>query len=229
MTIWWPEILRPQKIKIDLAHRSLRGPTAQSGYTQVVSNSAGLWTATYDSIPVYTSAMVRCWRALDSLIEGQLGIISIPAWDFPRSPNAIGELGLNIYSSIYSSTPHSDESFFDDNSGYQSSWTNVFVNATALIGATTVSLTKETTATLEPGNRFSINDRLYQIQTITNQDSVSATVTIRPPLREALVVGDRAEFDYPRVKVRLTDDKAMQLDLNYNGYATPTLSFYEAV
>jgi len=225
MTIWWPEILRPQKIKIDLAHRSLRGPTAQSGYTQVVSNSAGLWTASYDSIPVYTSAMIRCWRALDSLIEGQLGIISIPAWDFPRSPNAIGELGLNIYSN----TPHDDDSFFDDDSGYQSSWTNVSVGTAASIGATTVVLSKETASTLEPGHRFSINDRLYQIKSITSQDSTSATITIRPPLREAIVVGDRAEFDYPRVKVRLTDDKAMQLDLNYNGYATPTLSFYEAV
>lgn len=225
MTIWWPDILRPQKIKIDLAHRSLRGPTAQSGYTQVVSNSAGLWTASYDSIPVYTSAMIRCWRALDSLIEGQLGIISIPAWDFPRSPNAIGELGLNIYSN----TPHDDDSFFDDDSGYQSAWTNVSVGTAASIGATTVVLSKETASTLEPGHRFSINDRLYQIKSITSQDSTSATITIRPPLREAIVVGDRAEFDYPRVKVRLTDDKAMQLDLNYNGYATPTLSFYEAV
>jgi hypothetical protein len=225
--IYWPETLRPQQIKVDLAHRSLRGSTAQSGFTQVVSNSAGIWTVTYDEIPVYSSQMIRLWRALDSLIEGPLGIISLPAWDFPRSPSAMDELGLNIYKTPIAS--HNDGSYFSDYSGYVSSWTNIYVSADANIGATTISFTKDTPVTLEPGHRFSINDRLYQIRTVTSQSNTLATVTIRPPLREAILICDRAEFDYPRVKVRLTDDKAMQLDLDYNAKSFVTLSFFEAV
>lgn len=225
--IYWPEILRPQNIKVDIAHRSLRGPSSQSGFTQVVSNSAGIWTATYDSIPVYSSSMIKCWRALDSLIEGRLGIISLPVWDFPRSPSATDDLGSNIWNT--SSVPHSDGAFFDDTSGYLTTWTNVTVGANATAGATTLQLTVGAPiVTLEPGHRFSINDRLYQIKTVS-QTGGSATVTIRPPLREAVSTGDFCNFDYPRVKMRLTDDTAMNITLNYNANVFPTLSFIEAV
>lgn len=227
MTVYWPEALRPQKIKVDISHRNLRGPTAQSGFTQVVSNSAGIWVATYDSIPVYKSSMVRMWRALDSEIGGQRETISLPIWDYPRAPGANDELGSNLLG--FGNLPHSDETLFDDNTGYQTAYTNVNVSAAASVGATTVSLTKVSKTLLEPGHRFSVNDRLYQIKRVTSQTNTAATVIVTPPLREALKVGDRAEFDYPRVLMRLTDDKAMQLDLNYNGYATPTLTFFEAL
>lgn len=30
MTVYWPEALRPQKIKVDISHRNLRGPTART-------------------------------------------------------------------------------------------------------------------------------------------------------------------------------------------------------
>ena len=227
-TIYWPTILRPQKIKIDLAHRSLRGPSAQSGFTQVISNSAGIWTGTYDSIPVYSSSMIRCWRALDTLIEGQLGVISLPAWDFPRSPSAMDELGSNIQS--LGPVPNSDGSFFNDYSGYAGTWTNVTVTSKANIGDTTITLTKNAPkVTLELGHRFSVNSRLYQIKSITAQNDSTATIVIRPPIREAVFSGDIAEFDYPRVLMRLTDDKAMNLDLNYNANCFPTLTFIEAV
>lgn len=225
--IYWPELLRPQNIKIDIAHRSLAGPSAQSGYVQVVSNSAGLWVGTYDSIPVYSKSMIKCWRALDSLIEGRQGIISIPTWDFQRSPGSSDELGSNIWETR--NIPHSDASLFDDGSGYTTSWSNVYLSSDASTGATTLYLTiNDPIIDLEPGHRFSINDRLYQIKSVSQSDS-AATVTIRPPLREAVSTGDRVEFDYPRVKMRLTDDSAMNITLNYNANVFPTLSFIEAL
>jgi len=228
MSIYWPDALRPQSIKVDLAHRSLRGPAAGSGFTQVVSNSAGIWQATFDSIPVYSSTMIRLWRALDAQIEGQLGVISIPVWDFPRSPSAADELGLNIYN--LPQAPHSDGAFLSDSSGYKTAWTNILVGDNASIGATTVVLTKNAPyVTLEPGHRFSINDRLYQIKSITSQSDTQAEVIVRPPLREAITIGNIAEFDFPRLQVRLTDDKAMQISLDYNAKCFPTISFYEAV
>ena len=225
-TINWPtDILKPQSLSIDLAHRSLRGPTASSGFTQVVTNSAGVWRVTFNSIPVYSSSMVKLWRALDSLIEGQLNVISLPAWDYPRSPSAIGELGSNLYN--YPTVPHSDSTPFDDESEYTSGYTDVQTNATAAVGATTLTVTKGFPVTLEPGHRFSIDERLYQIRTVTTQNDTSATITIRPPLREFVTLGARLEFDFPRVKVRLMDDKAMFLPLNFNAQSFPTLEFIE--
>jgi len=228
MAIQWPmKILKPQDISVDISHRSLRGPAAANGFTQVVSNSAGLWKVSYSSIPVYSTSMIKLWRALDTLIEGQLNVISLPVWDYPRSPSATDELGKNLRDFYALSATHSDSSYFSDGSGYLSTYTNVYTSATAAIGTVTLSVLKTVPATLEPGQRFSINDRLYQIQRITDQTDTSATFVVRPPLREFVNLGDQLEFDLPRVKVRLASDTAMALPLDFNRQSFPTLEFIE--
>ena len=228
-TIYWPgEILKPQTISVDIAHRNLRSPTAANGFTQVVSNSAGIWKVSFQDIPVYTKEMIKLWRAIDTLAEGQLYPISIPVWDLPRSPGSTDDYGTNVASVVTASTPHSDDTFFSDTSGYESSYTNVYTISSATTGSVTLSLTKSApTVTLEPGQRFSVNDRLYQIQRIQSQDASTAVIVVRPPLREDVPSGTRCEFDKPRLLVRLTDDNAMFLPLNFNQQSFPPLDFIE--
>lgn len=227
--IYWPgEILKPQNISVDIAHRNLKTPTAANGFTQVVSNSAGIWKVSFDSIPVYTKEMIKMWRAIDTLAEGQLNPISIPIWDIPRAPGSTDDYGTNLNSSLTSSVPHSDDAFFDDSTGYVSSYTNIYTITSALTGSVTLSLAKEApSVTLEPGQRFSINDRLYQIKSITSQTDTTAVIVVRPPLREAVEADSRCEFDRPRVTVRLASDDAMFLPLNFNQQSFPTLDFIE--
>lgn len=230
MAVFWPgNILKPQSISVDIAHRNLRGPSAASGFTQVVSNSAGIWKVTYSDIPVYSASMIKLWRAIDTLAEGQMNAISIPVFDHPRSPNATDELGSNIRDFYQNSVPHSDDTFFDDDTGYVSTYTPVYTTAAALSGTVSLSVVKGFPFELEPGHRFSINDRLYQIQRITSQSDTNATFTIRPPLRENVVSGDRLEFDNPRVTVRLTSDSSMFLPLNFNRHSFPPVDFIEDV
>ncbi len=227
--IFWPgNILKPQTVSVDLAHRNLRSPSAANGFTQVVSNSAGLWKVSYSDIPVYSASMIKLWRAIDTLSEGQLNPISIPAWDLPRSPGSTDDYGTNVRNIVANPVPHSDGAYFSDGSGYRSSYTNIYVALGAIAGSTTVSLSKSLpVVSLEPGQRFSINDRLYQIQRIVSQDNSTATITIRPPLRRAILSGERAEFDLPRVRVKLTTDTSMFLPLNFNQQSFPPLDFIE--
>lgn len=228
LIIWPTNLLKPQTISVDIAHRNLRGPSAPSGFTQVVSNSAGIWRATFSDIPVYNKEMIKAWRAIDTLAEGMLNPISIPVWDYPRSPGSADDYGRNIRD-FSTSLPHSDGTYFSDDAGYVGSFSTAKVNATASTGAVTVVINKVTPFSVEPGQRFSINHRLYQIRTVTSQSSNIATVTVRPPLREALNVGDVVEFNYPRLRVRLVSDEAMYLPLNFNQQSFPSLDFIEDV
>lgn len=229
MIVHWPEkILKPQTISVDLAHRNLRSPSAANGFTQVVSNSAGIWKVSFSNIPVYSAQMIKCWRAIDTLTEGQLYPLSIPVFDHPRSPSSTDDYGSNLYRFYNNPVPHSDGAFFSDGSGYVSTWTLVFAATAGTVGATTVSVLKSPPlATLEPGQRFSINDRLYQIQRITSQEDTTATFTVRPPIREAFSIGSRLEFDVPRLRVKLMSDTAMNIPLNFNQQTFPTLDFIE--
>ena len=229
--IFWPgHLLKPQKISVDLAHRNLRTPSAANGFTQVVSNSAGLWKVSFSDIPVYNSQLIKVWRAIDTLSEGQLNPISLPVWDFPRSPGSLDDFGTNITKVVNQKVPFSDGSLFSDESGYVSSYTNITVAVDSVSGTTAVSLAKSLPlVTLEPGQRFSVSDRLYQIQRIISQTDSVAVVSIRPPLRKAITSGERAEFDMPRVRVKLTSDTSMSLPLNFNQQSFPALDFIEDV
>lgn len=227
--IIWPQwLLKPQTVSVDLVHRNLRSPSAANGFTQVVSNSAGLWRVTFSDIPAYDQSMIKCWRAIDTLAEGQLNPISIPTYDWPRSPASTDNHGKNVLSVLRSVVPYSTSEYFSDGSGFVSSYTNIVSASNGTIGGTTISVVKTTPyVTIEPGHRFSINDRLYQVHKITSQSDTMATFTVRPPFREVFVSGDRLEFDNPRLRVKLLDDAAMALPLSFNQRSFPTLDFIE--
>lgn len=227
--IIWPEkLLKPQKVNIDIAHRNLRSPSAASGFTQTVTNSAGLWKITFGSIPVYTNNMIKAWRAIDALAEGQLNPISLPAYDFGRTPGSTDLYGRNVQSIVCGGVPFSDTSTFSDTSLFVSSYTNIMVATPATAGSTTVSMVKSKPyVAVEPGQMFSIDDRLYRIKRVQSQTDTTASVTITPPLREAIVESARCEFDKPRVRVKLLSDTAMSLPLDFNQQSFPDLDFIE--
>lgn len=229
--IIWPwRLLKPQSVTFDIVPRSTRSPSAASGFTQTISNSAGIWKAQFSDIPVYNSQMIKCWRAIDALAEGGLNTIIIPMWNFPRSPSASGDYGRNLYDFYNRFVTHSDGTTFSDGSGYQSYWTNVVAAGAGVVGATTITALKNLPAvTLEPGMDFSINSRPYRIKKIVSQTETLATITVSPPIREVFDVGDRLEFDLPTMKAKLVNDDAMSLPLNFNQRSFPTLDFIEDV
>lgn len=53
------------------------------------------------------------------------------------------------------------------------------------------------------------------------------TVTIRPPLREATLIGTRVEFDYPKCVMRLASPDAMDLGLELRTFGRSTVRFVE--
>lgn len=227
MAIIWPcSRLVPRNISVDSASRTMAGPASVSGFTQVVASDAGLWKATYEEIPVRDTqgvGLVQLWRAIAVQAEGRLNPLLICVHDIERKPYPAGTSDADLEGQV----PHADDALFDDDTGYVSSVIDVSLSANAAVRATTLVVTKSLSGDLEPGHRFSIGERLYQIRSVTNQDAASATIKIWPPLREAWSTGARLEFDRPVLRVRLASDKEMDLPLELGRWSFPSVNFIE--
>lgn len=222
--IVWPcDVLKPRNRQVDPVYRSVSGGVAVNGFSQVVASDAGIWKATFDGVWLRTADQVKTWRAIRSHAEGRLNPILLCVCEGTRRPILDGinpsEMGRQV--------PHSDDAFFSDNSGYISSWTDVSTSAGGALRAVTLDLIKTISSELEPGQRFSIEERLYEIKKIITQDDDSATIKIWPPLREFVPLGTHLEFDRPVLRVRLADDAAMDLPLELNRFSTRTIEFLE--
>lgn len=222
MTIRWPMSVLPcQNINIDLAPRSLAGPASVSGKSQVVSSDAGIWKITLGSVLVRNRNAVLAHRAIAALLEGRLGTILIPicrAWQpVPEGAEAAG---------LYDAVPHSDDAFFSDDSGYVGTVIDVVASANAAVRATSMTVTVNYAGDIEPGQHFSISERLYRVRTF---NATTGAMTFRPPLRETVTAGDRLEFDDPVVRCRLSEDSGMDLELAMRRFGSPSVNFIEDV
>lgn len=223
-TIRWPlQVLMPQGLSLDIASRSLSGPASVSGAVQVVASDAGIWKVTFDQVPVMREQQVKAWRGVSGLLEGRLNPILVPI------SRAYQPGWVENDNSLTDPVPHSDDAFFSDGSGYVGSVNDVRLAGSVAVRATTANVVVNYGGPLEPGQHFSLGERLYRIRRVTETSETTATITFRPPLREAATIGDRLELDDPVVRVKLASDDAMDLSLQANFIGFTTVTFVEDV
>jgi hypothetical protein len=222
--IRWPdEVLRPTNVAFDLDSRSLAGPASVSGATQVVASEAGIWKATYGNIVVKSRRAVLAHRAIAALLEGRLGSILVPLCR-GYGPSS-GAVLTADEEALFAQVPHSDDALFDDDTGYVGSLTDVVLAADAAVRATTLMVTVNYAADdIQPGMHFSLGERLYRVRTF---DADTGTMTIRPPLREAVTAGDVLNFDDPVCRMRLANDDGLDLELALRRFSSPSVQFIE--
>ena len=223
MTIRWPEtVLRPQSVAFDIAPRTLAGPTSVSGLAQIVASDAGIWKAKFGAVMLRNTTHVLMWRAIDNLLEGRLGTILVPLCRGYQPAPAGSD-------ALYDSVPHSDDTYFDDDSGYTGGVIDVTLSADAAVRATSASINIGYADTLQPGQHFSIGERLYRLRAVIYTAPTTADITFRPPLREAATTGTSLNFDDPVCRMRLVDDSQMALDLAHRRFADVSVNFIEAL
>lgn len=224
MTPRWPDkVLPPRALSVDLSPRSLSAPPSISGAVQVVSSDAGIWRVTFDGIPVTDQQRVRAWRGIGNLLEGRLHSILVPVSRWYQPAWTEGD------NSLVEPVPHSDEALLSDGAGYVGQVNDVRLAASAALRATTANVNILYGGALEPGQHFSIGERLYRIRTVAYTSQASATITFRPPLREAVASGTRLEFDDPICRMKLASDNEMDMALDYNRWAFQAVTFVEDV
>lgn len=223
MTIRWPDaVLAPRAVAFDIAPRTLSAPASVSGATQVVSSGAGIWKATFADIVVTEQQQVLAFRAISALLEGRLGSILVPLCRmYQPKPDNAEALGL------YDAVPHDDDAFFDDGTGYVGRVIDVQLTGTIVKGATSASIAINVAGTIEPGQHFSLGERLYRLKSVNYTSATAATITFTPPAREAASAGDNLEFDDPVCRMRLASDEEMDLALDLRRYGSPTVNFVE--
>lgn len=221
MIIWPKEILKPQKISVDIAPRSLRSTSSSSGFMQVVSNSAGIWRAEFSEIPIYTPEMVKLWRAISNKAEGMLNSILMPVFEcYDRIPAPVSQQEFeNKY--VF----HDDDTTHDDETPFESQFVEVVTTQEAVAGDVVLNIEIIASKELEPGQRFSIDNRLYEINTVVSDTQIK----VRPPLRENVEIGKELNFDSPVCEMKLATDNEMWLPLNFNRQSFPTIRFIESL
>lgn len=224
MTLVWPAAALPaQAVSFNPQFRNTRGGAAVAhGEEQVIASDAGRWAVTLDPVVVRRSANARLWKALQVLLEGGLSTVLLPVCPRGGRPFPAGVTALP------DAVPHSDDAPHDDDAPYDGGAIDVTLAASAALRETALSLTKTVCGDLEPGHEFSLGERLYRIRTVTAQTSTAATVTVWPPLREAVAAGGRAEFDRPVLRARLAGDQALDIVWTH-GFSTATVAFVEAL
>ncbi|WP_245440276.1 hypothetical protein [Mesorhizobium sp. Z1-4] len=228
--VWPRDELPPRNFRIDPSPRNLRGPASIDGPSQIGASDAGLWVGQFTDIPVHQQhgkQRIELWHAIAGIVEGRLTPIVVPVFVAGRRPLPDGVIDADIDYEV--DLPHSDDSYFDDDSGYETGWIEVSLSTSASRRATQVSVTKSLCGEIRSGMRFSVGAvgsvsnpvRLYQVKRIVSQMVSAATFTIWPPLREALSSGARTEWARPHVQMRLASDNEMDLMLQPVGLADP--------
>lgn len=212
------------------------GVTMDSAATYVRTDGGGFWSCVMNDISLSGPGQGRerqrtstlLWRAVRQVCDG--GVNRIVVWrnDALFIPYPAGVARVVT-------APHSDGSPFSDGSEYYQSEIDINCDGGAALRATSMDITINRAAPLIGGESFSIHHevagwRLYEIATVDTDedDETSATITFRPPLREAILDGAELEFDRPRCTMRLANPGAMDLVVRPWTFNAANVEFVEA-
>jgi hypothetical protein len=227
--IVWPPILKPNNGGYGQLLRSLSGGPSLSGFEQVVPQMTDRWQARYQ-VPVRTRAQMLAMRAMLGTLRGRTGTIALPAYENRYAPWRVDQYGRK-FTPRFVRLRELDGTAYADPAGLNDTLITATVANPAAQAATSIDIGITTGSPPQPGNRFSLLSRLYEIGTVENLGPPYWRVSIWPWLRFAATPGTVVDFTTPVCEMRLTSDDqgqdAMQ-SLDVMKYAAPVLQFEEA-
>lgn len=207
------------------------GNTMGVGQTNVASvdvrsDGGGFWVASLNEIQL-DDLHARLWRAVRQICNGGVTPIVVPRNDvlFAPWPNGVTTAGV---------IPFSDESLFDDDSGFYQPIIDVSCRGAVALRATTMEINLNYCGALQGGESFTIDHavfgpRLYEIGTVVvAEDEATAVITFNPPLREAISDETTLDFDRPRCLMKLQSAGAMDLNVTPPPFSTASVKFVES-
>lgn len=223
----FPEtLMRERTIVWELAARTISGGRTFSGAMPLArADGGGLWSAELRGVQVSSADHVRAWRALASRLDGGATPVVMSVRDERFAPWPAS--GTARYES-----ENSDGSVCSDGTGYVSDRILASVASAAALRATTLTITIDNGVDLRGGEYFSIqhpehSHRLYRVGQVTVNGDGDQVCVIRPPLREAVEAGTRAEFDFPKCVMQLASPDAMDLALERRMFGSADVKFIE--
>lgn len=230
-------VIFPDRLVNEKSHGwNIRGSLVSPGQSQIGTfprgriDGGGLWASRINQIVLREDDDVSCYLALRSLAQGGSRALVVRRYH---------PLNLQPYPTIngvrvtsYPLLPHSDGSFFSDDSGYYQNVIAARTVGTALLRSTSLTIHLVSGAPLRGGEVFSIlrptnNWRMYEVTTVTVNGSGDSVVRLNLPLREDVPDGTEVEFDRPRCTMFLEAQSSMDVDMTTDPYPWPNASFIE--
>ena len=219
---------------------AIEGGAALSGVTLASDVSGGgLVAVDYNDIQVGNSNRDRIlfFNRLMNTLQGGIRPVVVPLMTDYFAPCA-DSLFATPGASPYSLEPFSDGSTFSDGSEFSTPPVTGSIQNVGAAGDGTVTLMVLGGRPLQGGEWFGVihPSKSYRAYNVTDVDSqsvdshgnVTATVGIRPPLRDATSVGLNVDWWRPRCLMRIKSGADATLDLSQFWYSTPSLAFVEA-
>lgn len=162
------------------------------------------------------------WRAVRQVCDGGVNPIVVPRNDALFRPWPVG-----VAQGDPSAILHSDDTTFNDGTGYYQSVIDITCDGGAALRATSMDIAINVGDDLVGGESFSVLHlnmgwRLYEIATVDG-----STITFLPPLREAIADGTQLEFDRPRCVMRLANPNSMDLSISPWTFNQASVQFVE--
>jgi len=182
---------------VDIERQVLSGSTSLSGETDVVAiDGGGRVYAEFGEGDLIDRNKVLAWRALVTMLEGGVTQMVVPFCDIRHQP-----YGGEHTATYGDGTTHSDGTPFTGGGPFGEA------TAPAALRATSLQFNGAFAQPLIGGEWFTIvhatkGPRAYRVRTVEG-----ATLSFRPPLREAVNAGETLDFANPRC-VMVQDSEA---------------------
>ena len=223
---------------------AIEGGSSLSGITLASDLTGGGFVAVdYQEIQISNTNRDRIlfFNRLMVALQGGIRPCVVPLFTDYISPCA-DSLFSNVFPSGapygYAKTPFSDLTTFSDGSTFKQANVSGTIQNTGAAGDGTVTLTVINGRPLQGGEWFGVlhPTKSYRAYNVTDIDSqsvdgngvVTATVAIRPTLRDATVIGMVVDWWRPRCLMRIKSGADATLDLSQFWYSTPSLQLVEA-
>lgn len=215
-------LFAPNEFQADLDRRTISGGEALNGDEDLIATDGGGRVFVEIGDPYLDDADIAlAWRALDAYCDGGARAIIVPFCDGRHQPWA---------ESI--TVPHSDDTSFSDETEYAQSGAHGVIAQPAALRATIIHLQGlDLPRDLLGGEWLSIDHptmrwRAYRIAEILDYDAGAGTarLSIRPPLREAVTIGEDVDFAKPRCTMRVDGGLPSPTSM---GYASGSARFVE--
>lgn len=169
---------------------------SEQGFVDVAGG--GRWMLEFGEATLRTRDLVLAWRRMVTLLDGGATPILVPLADRRHQPINPQYTGTDTFGL---------DTWVDDPTSWSPVEVTAPLSADAALGATELSFALTAPLRLQGGERLSIlhstySWRIYEIGRVktggTVGSAVATTVTIRPPLREAVSSGDQLNLESPR-------------------------------
>lgn len=233
MPLMFPvHLFNPRGIRAGLIGRAVSSPPSISGVGQVLrTDGGGYWAVEFSGIALNSPDKQRAWRAWEAELDGGATRVVVPVPDLSLAPRPLQGRALARPSGLVAL---SADPYFPEATAFATPLIVATASAAAL-RSTQITITVTQGSRVVGGQMFSIDHatkgrRMYQTGRVISQSGQTATVTIRPPLREAITGDTPVNFDWPAFEAIKVPESEITADIQIGRYAQDlSITFREAI